>query len=190
MTTAGYDAQETMREVSRAWWLFLIAGVLWLLMSVIVFRMELSTVYAISILFGIVAIAAGIGEFMSMGLVRGGWKWLHGILGAIFVIAGIVALANPNWTFLALASIIGWWFLFKGTFDLIMAFATKHVNEFWWVRLIVGLIELGLAVWVAGDFNEQVILLVLYVGVMCLSKGITDIILAFGLRGVKRELAA
>jgi uncharacterized membrane protein HdeD (DUF308 family) len=190
MTTTSYDAQQTMRDVSRAWWLFLIAGVLWLLMSVIVFRMELSTVYAISILFGIVAIAAGIGEFMSLGFVRGGWMWFHGILGVIFVIAGIVALANPDWTFLALASIIGWWFLFKGTFDLIMAFATKHVNEFWWVRLIVGLIELGLAVWVAGDFNEQVILLVLYVGVMCLSKGITDIILAFGLRGVQKELAA
>jgi uncharacterized membrane protein HdeD (DUF308 family) len=190
MTTTGYDAQQTARDVSRAWWVFLVAGVLWLIMSVIVFRMDLTTVYAISILFGIIAIAAGIGEFMSLGLVHGGWKWFHGILGVIFVIAGIVALSNPNWTFLALASIIGWWFLFKGTFDLIVAFGQKAVNDLWWVRMVVGLIELGLAVWVAGDFNEQVVLLVLYVGIMCLSKGITDIILAFGLRGVKKELAA
>jgi uncharacterized membrane protein HdeD (DUF308 family) len=55
--------------------------------------MELSTVYAVSILIGIFAIAAGLGEFMSMGLVHGGWKWLHGLLGAIFVAAGIVAFA-------------------------------------------------------------------------------------------------
>ena len=164
---------------------FLVMGLAWLTMSLIVFRMELSTVYAISILFGIIAIAAGIGEFMSLGAVHGGWKWLHGILGVIFVVAGIVAFANPDWTFLALASIIGWWFLFKGAFDVIAAFALKREHDLWWVRLIVGVIEIGLAFWVAGDFKEQVILLVVYVGVMCLSKGITDIILAFSLRSVR-----
>jgi len=190
MTTTSYDAADTARGVSKYWWVFLIAGVAWLIMSLIVFRMELSTVYAISILFGIIAIAAGVDEFLSFGAVHGGWKWLHGILGVIFVVAGIVAFANPDWTFLALASIIGWWFLFKGTFDVIAAFALKHENDLWWVRLIVGVIELGLAFWVAGDFNEQVILLVVYVGVMCLSKGITDIILAFSLRGVQREMSS
>jgi uncharacterized membrane protein HdeD (DUF308 family) len=184
VSAATYEPGPDPRMLSRAWWLFLIAGILWLILSLIVFRMELSTVYAVSILFGIVAIAAGVDEFISMGAVRGGWKWLHGVLGVIFVAAGIVAFANPDWTFLALAAIIGWWFLFKGIFDIIAAFALKHVNELWWIQLIVGLIEIGLAFWVAGDFNEQVILLVVYVGVLCLSKGITDILLAFRLRGL------
>jgi uncharacterized membrane protein HdeD (DUF308 family) len=185
VSEATYDAQGAARMLSKAWWIFLVTGILWLIMSLIVFRMELSTVYAISILFGIIAIAAGIDEFISIGAVHGGWKWLHGVLGVIFVIAGIVALVNPEWTFLALASIIGWWFLFKGIFDLIVAFSTKHVNELWWITLIVGLIELGLAFWVAGNFHEQVILLVVYVGILCLSKGITDILLAFRLRGLR-----
>jgi uncharacterized membrane protein HdeD (DUF308 family) len=190
VSTSSYDPAGTMRMLSKGWWIFLLTGVLWLVMSPIVFRMELGTVYAISILFGIVAIAAGIDEFLSLGIVHGGWKWLHGLLGAIFVIAGIVAFANPDWTFLALASIIGWWFLFKGTFDVIAALALKRESDVWWLQLVVGLIELGLAFWVAGDFNEKVILLVVYVGVMCLSKGITNIILSFRLRGVKKELAA
>ena len=185
MSEATYDPGAAARQLSRAWWVFLIAGILWLILSLIIFRMELGTVYAVSILFGIVAIAAGVDEFMSLGAVHGGWKWLHGFLGVIFVAVGIVALANPNWTFLALASIIGWWFLFKGIFDLIVAFSTKHMNELWWIQLIVGIIEIGLAFWVAGDFNEQTILLVVYVGVLCLSKGITDIILAFRLRGLR-----
>ena len=60
MTTASYDPAGTMRVLSKGWWIFLLTGVLWLVMSLIVFRMELGTVYAISILFGIVAIAAGI----------------------------------------------------------------------------------------------------------------------------------
>jgi uncharacterized membrane protein HdeD (DUF308 family) len=190
MSTGGYDAMMAAKTVSRAWWVFLVAGVLWLIMSLIVFRMELSTVYAVSILFGIVAIAAGIDEFLGLAAVHGGWKWLHGILGVIFVVAGIVALANPDWTFLALASIIGWWFLFKGAFDVILAFVIKGAVDHWWLQLVVGLIEIGLAFWVAGDFYEQVILLVVYVGILCLSKGITDVILAFRLRGLKKELAA
>jgi uncharacterized membrane protein HdeD (DUF308 family) len=185
VSAATYDPAGTARMLSKAWWIFLITGVFWLILSLIVFRMELGTVYAVSILFGVVAIAAGIDEFLSIGVVHGGWKWLHGLLGVIFVIAGIVAFANPDWTFLALASIIGWWFLFKGIFDLIVAFSTKHVNELWWITLIVGLIELGLAFWVAGNFHEQVILLVVYVGVVCLSKGITDLLLAFRLRGLR-----
>jgi len=185
VSEATYDPAGNARMLSKAWWIFLIAGILWLIMSLIVFRMELGTVYAISILFGVIAIAAGIDEFLSIGAVHGGWKWLHGVLGIIFVIAGIVAFANPDWTFLALASIIGWWFLFKGIHDVIAAIALKRANELWWIQLIVGLIELGLAFWVAGNFNEQVILLVVYVGVMCLSKGITDILLAFRLRGLR-----
>lgn len=187
MSAATYDPDPagTARMLSKAWWLFIVTGVLWLIMSLIVFRMELSTVYAISILFGVIAIAAGVDEFLSIGAVHGGWKWLHGFLGVIFVVAGIVAFANPDWTFLAIASIIGWWFLFKGILDVIAAFALKRVNELWWIQLVVGLIELGLAFWVAGNFREQVILLVVYVGVMCLSKGITDILLAFRLRGLR-----
>jgi uncharacterized membrane protein HdeD (DUF308 family) len=185
VSEATYDPAQTARMLSKAWWIFMITGVLWLIMSLIVFRMELETVYAISILFGVIAIAAGIDEFLSLGAVHGGWKWLHGFLGVIFVIAGIVAFANPDWTFLALASIIGWWFLFKGAFDVIVAFSTKHANELWWITLIVGLIELGLAFWVAGNFYERIVLLVVYVGVMCLAKGITDVILAFRLRGLR-----
>ena len=59
------------------------------------------------------------------------------------------------------------------------------MNELWWIQLVVGLFEIGLAFWVAGNFREQVILLVVYVGVMCLSKGITDFMLAFRLRGLR-----
>jgi uncharacterized membrane protein HdeD (DUF308 family) len=180
----------TWGSVARAWWLFLITGILWLCLSVIVFRADLTTVYAISIMFGVIAIVAGVNEFISLGAVRGGWRWLNAILGVIFVAAGIVALSNPEWTFLALASIIGFWFLFKGIFDLILAFATKHVNDLWWVQMVVGFIEIGLAFWVAGDFAEKQVLLVVYVGLVCLSKGITEIILAFRLHGVKQELRA
>jgi uncharacterized membrane protein HdeD (DUF308 family) len=175
--------------MARAWWLYLITGTIWFILSLIVFRMNLTTVYAISILFGVIAISAAVVEFLSLWAAHGGWwKALHVFLSVVFLAVGVTALANPDWTFLALAAIIGWWFLFKGIFDVIVAFAGRGF-PLWWVQLLVGVIELLLAFWAAGDFRESIILLVVYVGVVCLTKGITDIILAFRLHDVKKALA-
>src|SRR5262249_7415723 len=176
--------------LARAWWLYLITGTIWFILSLIVFRMNLTTVYAISIPFGVIAIVAAVTEFLSLWAAHGGWwKALHVLLSLIFLAVGVTALSNPKWTFLALASIIGWWFLFKGIFDVIVSFASRGF-PLWWVQLVVGVIELGLAFWVSGDFRESIILLVVYVGIVCLTKGITEIILAFRLREVNKELAA
>jgi uncharacterized membrane protein HdeD (DUF308 family) len=55
--------------------------------------------------------------------------------------------------------------------------------------LIVGLVEILLAFWVAGSFRNKVILLVAYVGIIALSRGITEIFLAFKLKGLRRRVA-
>ncbi len=44
------------------------------------------------------------------------------------------------------------------------------------------------AFWVAGSFRQQAILLVVYVGIVALTRGITEIFLAFKLKGLGREL--
>ena len=84
---------------------------------------------------------------------------------------------------------IGFFFLFKGIFDIAVAFATKGEYDLWWLQLVVGLIEIGLAFWVSGSFRDKAILLLVYVGIVALSKGITDIMLAFKLRSVKERIA-
>jgi uncharacterized membrane protein HdeD (DUF308 family) len=144
---------------------------------------------SIAILFGIVAIVAGVDEFMAIGVSTTGWKIVHGILGVIFIVVGIFAFIEPGTTFAALATVIGFFFLFKGIFDIVVSIATKGEFELWWLQLIVGLIEIGLAFWVAGNFRQKAILLIVYVGIVALSKGITDIFLAFKLRSLQKRVA-
>ena len=79
---------------------------------------------------------------------------------------------------------------FKGIFDVSVAFTTKDEFDLWWLQLVVGLIEIGLAFWVAGNFREKAILLVVYVGIIALSRGITELFVAFKLKGLRRRLAA
>jgi hypothetical protein len=59
------------------WWLFLITGIGWTIVALILLRSDYTTVRAISILFGIVAIAAGILEVGVTMLAQGWWKLLY-----------------------------------------------------------------------------------------------------------------
>ena len=191
MTTMNmmFEERELVEEAADRWWLFLVTGIGWLVFSLLVFQWDYTTVYAISILFGIVALVAGINEFFAISVSTTGWKITHGILGVLFVIAGIWALVHPHAAFTTLAALIGFFLLFKGIFDLMAAFAIKRAFELWWVQLVVGIIEILLAFWVAGSFRNKAILLVVYVGIIALSRGITELIVAFKLRGLKKQLA-
>jgi uncharacterized membrane protein HdeD (DUF308 family) len=70
-----------------------------------------------------------------------------------------------------------------------VSFVAKETLELWWLQLVIGILEIILAFWVAGSFRRSVILLVAYVGIVALSRGITEIFVAFKLRGIKKELA-
>ncbi|HXV35402.1 MAG TPA: DUF308 domain-containing protein [Gaiellaceae bacterium] len=179
---------ELAETASRFWWLYLITGVLWLWVTLIILSLDIDTVYAIAILFGFVAIGAGISEFLAIGASTTGWKIAHGILGVIFIAAGIVAFFRPQGTFVALAAIVAWVLLFKGIFDIVLALMS-HPAHLWWVGLIVGIIEILLAFWAAGYFRGSAIILVAWVAAMTLLRGITEIVMAFRLRRLKKALA-
>ena len=180
----------TERELAEAaadrWWMFLVTGIGWLVFSLLVFQWDYTTVYAISILFGIVALVAGINEFFQIVVSSTGWKFVHGILGVLYVIVGVWALVNPRSAFTTLAALVAFFLLFKGIFDLTVAFMTKDEFDLWWLQLVLGIVEILLAFWVAGSFRTSAIFLVAYVGIIALSRGITELILAFKLLSLKR----
>ncbi len=188
MTSTMFEGREVADDYGRWWWVFLLGGIAWLVLSLVIFRFDITSARTVGVLFGFIAIAAGVSEFVAIAVSSTGWKIAHGILGVIFVVAGIFAFIEPGETFAALASVIGFFFLFKGIFDIMVAFATKGTFELWWLQLVTGIIEIGLAFWVNGSFREKAVLLLVYTGLVALSKGITEIFLAFKLRSVRRDL--
>jgi uncharacterized membrane protein HdeD (DUF308 family) len=183
------EEREVVEEAADRWWLFLLTGITWLVVALLVFQWDYTTVYAVSYLFGVIALFAGVNEFLQVTVSTSGWKVAHIILGVLFVLAGLWAIVHPHNAFATLAGLIGFFFLFKGIFDLTAAFIARGAFELWWLQLIVGLVEILLAFWVAGSFKDKVILLVAYTGIIALSRGITELFLAFKLRGLKRRVA-
>jgi uncharacterized membrane protein HdeD (DUF308 family) len=170
------------REFGRLWWIFLCTGILWLLFSIVVFRFTYTTVSAISILFGIVAILAGISEFIAAFASSGWWKAGRILLGLACVAIGVIAFIHPGDTFKALAAVMSFYFIVKGAFDITISLLAKEAFGVWWLHLLLGIAELLIGFWAAGNFGNRVILLVIWVGVLALTRGIGEIVLAFELK--------
>jgi len=188
MSTFDLEEREVIESAARAWWLFLLTGLLWLLFAIIALRFDYTTVTAVSILFGVVAIFAGVNEFFMLAASHRWWKILHGLLGVSFVVVGIVAFVHPGGTFEALAAVMAFFLIFKGFFDIVVAIATREELHIWWVQLIAGIVEVLIGFWAAGYWGRSAILLVIWVGVIALMRGITEIIFAFKLRSAGKSV--
>jgi uncharacterized membrane protein HdeD (DUF308 family) len=182
-------AQRTLAEVLPPWWLMLITGIGWTLVALILLRFDYTSVSSIAILFGIVAIAAGVMELLALFIAGGWWKLLHAVLALVFVVAGIVSFIHPGDTFVALAAIFSFFLVVAGTFDIIMAISTRHEIEVWWLQLVGGIIELVLGFWAAGYYGRSAVLLIAWVAAFAIIRGVRDIVLAFRIREVQHGAA-
>jgi uncharacterized membrane protein HdeD (DUF308 family) len=187
MTPYWFRPREAAESAARYWWLFIVTGVCWLAVSMIIFRFDYTTVLAIGVLFGSIAIVAGVLEVAAGVASSGGWAVLHFLLGAIFLFVGVLSFFTPGDTFVALAALVSFFFVFAGAFDIVTSIATRTEVPFWWVQLVSGIFEVGLGFWAAGYWNRSVVLLVAFVGASTLFRGIAAIVFGFKLLQLKRD---
>jgi uncharacterized membrane protein HdeD (DUF308 family) len=177
-----------LSPVTDNWWLPLVTGVAWLIVSIVIFRFDYTTVAAVSVLFGVVALAAGLNEVLLASMSTRGWRVAHLVLAALSCVVGIVSFIHPGQTFVALAALVSFYLIFRGSFDLILAFSLSREIQGWWLLVITAISELLIGFWAAGSWNLSVVVLVAWVGAAALTRGVTEIVLAFQLRdGAHRE---
>jgi len=182
----GRRADAAMWRMAGPWWLFLVTGIAWLIIAVMVLRFTPASVNTVGILMGVLFLLAGFNEFM-IASVGHHWRWAHILLGIFFVIGAIWAFARPFNAFWALASVLGLLLIFKGTLDIIAAVMTKDVNTSWWLGLVAGILELVLGFWASQQaFPARGALLLLWVGFFALFRGISEIVISFEVRGRQR----
>ncbi|HKF21553.1 MAG TPA: HdeD family acid-resistance protein [Candidatus Angelobacter sp.] len=110
--------------------------------------------------------------------------FLRLLLGIVYGIAGVLLLANPLWGVAVLTSVLGFMLIFEAIFTAVLAFQMRPASGWGWflfdagVALLLGLLILAhwpqSSVWAIGTL----------VGVAVLIRGISRIILSFGLRRV------
>ncbi len=185
-----HSALDDVATTSKNWWLLLITGVAWVIIAIVILRFNYATVATIAVLFGVFCFAAAANEVLVAAVSSSrGWRILHWLLAALFVIVGVVAFFRPDDTFVGLAAVMSFYFIFRGSFDIAMAFAGSRLPG-WWVLLLVGLAQLAIGFWAAGSWKVSVVLLVSWVAAGALVHGIGQISSAFLIRRIGNRAAA
>ncbi len=174
--------KETVQGLARMWWLWLVFGIGWAIVGLVILQFDDASVATVGIIVGVMFLSTGMQQFVIAGMVEKG-KWVYALFGVLFTIAGVIALISPGNTFAALADVLGFLFLIVGAFWIIQAFAAREVNELWWLGLLSGILMVVLAFWTAGQFFvERAYVLLVFAGIWALMQGVTDIVRAFQIR--------
>jgi uncharacterized membrane protein HdeD (DUF308 family) len=174
--------RDLVGRVAKYWWVELIIGAFWIVISLVILKFTHASVTTVGILIGIMFLIASAQEFM-LAVVDRRWRWLWALFAVLLLVGGILALIHPHNTFAAFADILGFVFLVIGAFWIAQAFAERPVNDLWWLTLIAGILAVILAFWTEGEFFlEKAATLLVFAGIWALMHGITDIIRAFQIR--------
>jgi uncharacterized membrane protein HdeD (DUF308 family) len=183
------DIRREATGFAKNWWLFLITGVAWLMIGVLVLRFNVTSVATVGILLGVMFLGAAINEFLASTTVSGGWKFVHIALGVLFVLGSLWGFFRPIDTAFALASVLGFLLVLMGSMHVIGAVLSREGNPLWWLGLTVGLLEILLAMWVSQQYYDaRITLILIWVGFMAIFRGIAEIVMAFELHHAKKSL--
>ena len=176
------EAREVLQGISRLWWLWIVFGLAWVIVGLVILQFDDASVTTVGVIVGLMFLASGFQQ-LAVGSMAERGRWLYWIFAVLFLVAGVIALISPENTFNALADILGFLFLLVGVFWILQAFATREINELWWLGLIAGVLMVILAFWTGGQFFiEKQYLLLVFSGIWALMQGFVDLVRAFQIK--------
>lgn len=185
-------ARDVAAKAASFWWVFLITGVLWIIVAIVVLQLNANSVFVVGYAVAGILLAMGMQEVLIASAVEH-LKWLRYGLGIFFLIGGIYALFNPAWTTASLAASLGWLFFLVGVFWIFDAIATRDESRLWLLGLGAGIVMVILAVWAGLQYSgTKLATLLIVAGIWALMRGVIDFVRAFQLKklsGVLRSHA-
>ncbi len=179
--------ETVLDQMAGPWWMFLITGIGWLVIALIVLRFRLASVVTVGVLMGVVFLAGWLSELL-IASIRSRWRWVHVGMAILFLFAACWSFASPFGAFWALAAIFGLLLIFRGSLDLVTSISSRETHPVWWLGMIAGVLEILLGFWVSQqEFPARALLLLIWVGFFALFRGFSDILLAFEVHGVQRR---
>jgi uncharacterized membrane protein HdeD (DUF308 family) len=180
----------TAREITGYWWLWLVAGIAWIVVSLVILQFDSASVTTVGILVGLMFMFASVESFALLYMPEtGDTRWVPAIFGGLFLFAAGICFVNPQGTFATLADILGFLFGVVGIWWMVRAFLERAVNPLWWLGLIAGILMTALAFWAAGQFFiDKAYVLLVFAGIWALMEGIADIARAFAVGRLHQEV--
>ena len=182
------DVRDKVREISGYWWVGLVAGITWLVISLVILQFDSASVTTVGVLVGLMFLLAG-AQNVALTTLPVEHRWVPALFSVLFLISAVICFVNPVSTFAGLADMLGFLFLLVGVWWMTQSFLERAVNPMWWLTLISGILMTGIAFWAAGQlFATKAYTLLVFAGIWALMQGTVDIVRAFEVRRLNKEV--
>ena len=169
--------------LSVGWKVLVARGGVAVVFGVLAMAWPLETATALALLWGVWAVADGVGS-----LAQGFWpgagsdsRWLLVAMGAIALIAGIVAVTSPKVTAVALTWILGVWLIARGIFELAAAMMSSTTVPRGLLGL-AGLVDLLLGVLFAANPGKGAVGIAFLLGLVAFVWGAVFVLVGLWVR--------
>jgi uncharacterized membrane protein HdeD (DUF308 family) len=188
VTAEPRSIRDNVREITGYWWVGLVAGIAWLVISLVILQFDAASVTTVGVLVGLMFLLAG-AQNVALTTLPVEHRWVPALFSVLFLISAVVCFVNPVDTFAGLADMLGFLFLLVGLRWMIQSFLERPVNPTWWLNLISGILMTGIAFWTAGQlFATKAYTLLVFAGIWALMQGTIDIVRAFEVRRVHKDV--
>jgi uncharacterized membrane protein HdeD (DUF308 family) len=188
------EMRRAARELSGYRWAWLIAGIAWVVISLVILQFNDASITTVGVLVGLMFALASAQTLAiatvpdSAAVPTGCSLGIRRIKPAVRDL-GADLLHQPGRYFRRTGRRA--WLPVPGRRDLVdgRAFLERAINPAWWLTLISGILMTILAFWTSGQlFIHKAYVLLVSAGIWALMEGAVDIVRAFEIRRIHEEL--
>ncbi len=173
-------ARDQLNELTWAWWLMLLVGVLGVVAGVLVLAKPSDSLATLAVICGVFALVDGIFELVFALIEDDGFA--AALLGILGIVIGILLIRHPIHGVTAVALLVGIWLLALGVLRLVRGLGSEH--RVW--HLVAAAVEIVAGIVIVSSPKIGFATLALLVGISFIVNGIALCGLGWILHDVNR----
>lgn len=180
----------SIKNSVKHWYIPLLVGILFVIISIVVFSSPLSSLITLSFFFALSFLFSGISEILFSILNRNqleNWGWSL-VFGILTLIMGILLIRQPELSVTVLAFYIGFLLLFRSISSISFALdVKKYGNKNWGGLLVFGILGAIVSIILIWNPAFAGLSAVVFVALSFLFAGLFSILLSFQLRKLHKS---
>jgi len=181
MAAGPIHAQET--DMSRAWWVFLLYGLLAIAFGLFALFQPQSTVWVMIMAFGLLALGDGVVSLLSVFRKDVPLpNWLLLLYAAASIGFGLLALFQAQMVATVLVWLLAIWLIIAGIARIVFSVQMRRLVEGNWLLALSGVLALLLGLLFVARPNIVIATIAFWLGIGALLYGVLQVALAFYMR--------
>ena len=174
--------RDEIREVTWAWWLLTLIGVLSIVAGAIVIAKPSNSLATLAVICGIFILLDSLFELAIA--VFSEHSGVAALLGVVGIVIGIILIRHPTHSVLAIALLIGIWLIAIGVIRLVRTLALIE-HRVW--NAVVAVIEIIAGIVIVASPNIGYATLAVLVGLGFIFNGVALVVLGWSMFRVRRD---